>query len=240
MLTRMNPYRFEALAMWARSSAARFIFSEGAHWSTEDERLLGMVTFDHTDQDYGYIILGRDDLGRYRCIHVNCSYFTRRIAEAAPKGRLIASAALPDEEFHQGDEHGGAVDLFTPVVPTRKLHPNFVEVTTRPHLTPALEIMREMSKVFNDQDGNFVKDFQTTGFNARIWELYLFATLVEQGWALDRSHDRPDFVASIGSNRVCIEAVTVNPTDKSGDEQLLAPNTNYPEDVMTLLTDICR
>ena len=30
------------------------------------------------------------------------------------------------------------------------------------------------SQLLIDADGNFVEQFQTTGFNARIWELYLF------------------------------------------------------------------
>jgi hypothetical protein len=41
-----------------------------------------------------------------------------------------------------------------------------------------------MMRWYEDADGNFVEQFQTTGFNARLWELYLFTTLVETGYGL--------------------------------------------------------
>lgn len=42
-------------------------------------------------------------------------------------------------------------------------------------------------------DGNFAEQFQTTGFDSRTFELYLFALFREQGWTVDRSASRPDF-----------------------------------------------
>ena len=38
-------------------------------------------------------------------------------------------------------------------------------------------MLADIAATFNDKDGNFVKDFQTAGFDARIWELYLHAYL---------------------------------------------------------------
>jgi hypothetical protein len=32
---------------------------------------------------------------------------------------------------------------------------------------------------YEDPDGNFIEQFQTTGFDARLWELYLFAMFCE-------------------------------------------------------------
>ncbi len=237
MLTRMNRYRFEALAVWARSTMARIMYSECSHWSTSDERLIGMVTYDHTDYDYGYIVLARDRLGRYRAVHNNVSFFSRREAENVLKGRLEEMATLPDENFFQGDESGESLDFFTPAVSKKQLHANFIELTTKPGFSAALEILREMANVFSDPDDNFVKDFQTTGFNARLWELYLFAALVEQGFMLEREYDRPDFLASKGPHCVAIEAVTVNPTAKTENEEEITLNPSSPETVKELLTD---
>jgi hypothetical protein len=39
--------------------------------------LLGVVTIDRADQDYGFVVLGRDEHGRYRAIDVNSSYATK-------------------------------------------------------------------------------------------------------------------------------------------------------------------
>jgi len=41
---------------------------------------------------------------------------------------------------------------------------------------------------YEDVDGNFIEQFQTTGFDARIWELYLFAAFRELLYAIDRTH----------------------------------------------------
>lgn len=74
-----------------------------------------------------------------------------------------------------------------------------------------------MMRWCEDADGNFIEQFQTTGFEARMWELYLFAMLVEAGYSLNRDHAIPDFSAKGLFGDLCIEATTVNPTrDKSG------------------------
>jgi hypothetical protein len=57
-----------------------------------------------------------------------------------------------------------------------------------------------------------VEQFQTTGFDSRFWELYLFALFNEQGFAFDRSFQAPDFFCRRFSEDVFVEAVTVNPT----------------------------
>ena len=65
---------------------------------------------------------------------------------------------------------------------------------------------------FVDRDGNFVEQFQTTGFDQRTWELFLFAYLLEAGFTIDNEHARPDFVCSKDGRSVAIEATTANPT----------------------------
>ena len=44
-----------------------------------------------------------------------------------------------------------------------------------------------MMRWHEDADGNLIEQFQTSGFDARIWELYLFAALSEAGYGIDRS-----------------------------------------------------
>ena len=50
-----------------------------------------------------------------------------------------------------------------------------------------------MMHYFEDVDRNFIQQFQSDGFDARIWELYLYALLNELGYGLDRAHAAPDF-----------------------------------------------
>jgi hypothetical protein len=40
-------------------------------------------------------------------------------------------------------------------------------------------MIKELAHAFIDGDGNYIRDFQTTRFNSRLWELYLFAFLCE-------------------------------------------------------------
>lgn len=107
---------------------------------------------------------------------------------------------------------GKKLDLFTPLVPDDKLHPSFKMVMEHRGYAPAQEIMREIFKSFVDPDGNFVEQFQSTGFDSRIWELYLYAYLINAGFLIDRSYPQPDFIARKSERTVCIEAVTANPT----------------------------
>lgn len=64
---------------------------------------------------------------------------------------------------------------------------------------------------FHDSDGNFLEQFQTTGFDARYFELYLFAYFSRSGFTVDRSHPTPDFMVGRNGITVAVEATTVNP-----------------------------
>ncbi len=73
-------------------------------------------------------------------------------------------------------------------------------------------MLADIAATFKDKDGNFVKDFQTTGLDARLWELYLHAYLRSDGFTLDDKKAVPDYIATKAARTVFIEAVTVNPT----------------------------
>jgi hypothetical protein len=105
-----------------------------------------------------------------------------------------------------------AIDLFTAIVPEARLHPSFKGLAHR-GFEPARRMLADIATTFNDKDGNFVKDFQTTGFDARLWELYLDTYLRSDGFALDEKKAVPDYIATKAARTVFIEAVTVNPTD---------------------------
>ena len=72
-----------------------------------------------------------------------------------------------------------------------------------------LELLQQWCAGFEDRDGKFVQEFQTT-FNSSFWELYLHAVLKEFGMEVDYRHARPDFVVTSPYD-FCIEAVTAQP-----------------------------
>jgi len=104
------------------------------------------------------------------------------------------------------------LDLFTAVHPEERLHPQFKYIRDSPLHEPARAMLREIVVDFHDPDGNFVEQFQTTGFDQRTFELYLYALFRKAGLEIDRSHDRPDYIVGNGEHVVCVEAVTANPS----------------------------
>ena len=236
-VTRANPYSFEIWAMWSRAVPQFAPTKECSVWTTSDERLLGVVIMDLTDRDYNFIILARDKHGRFRAVDVGETYFTRRMAEVALTKRMPEVHAEGDAAFEQGDETGKPLDLFTPLLLRDQLHPLFVTLADGPGFSAARDVISEIANVFEDPDGNFVRDFQSTSFNSRLWELYLYAALVEEGFKLDRSHAQPDFIASTSEQKIAIEATTVNPTIGDDGRPVEFPEPKNSDDLEKLLRD---
>jgi len=103
-------------------------------------------------------------------------------------------------------------DLFDPVKPRAELDPRFVLIAEHPSQAPVRSMARNVFTNFIDRDGNFVEQFQTTGFDQRTWELFLFAYLSDAGFSFDTTHARPDFVGEKDGEWVAIEATTANAT----------------------------
>ncbi|MGV9967613.1 hypothetical protein ACWDU3_27300 [Streptomyces olivaceus] len=101
-------------------------------------------------------------------------------------------------------------DLFAAVVPDKQTHHLFQRVRSGTAHMAARQLMNEVFADFHDVDKSFVREFQSAGFSARVFELALFAYLRERGLSPDRSHAAPDFVIR-GKDPVAIEVTTTNP-----------------------------
>ncbi len=106
----------------------------------------------------------------------------------------------------------GKKNLFEPVVAPEKRLQGFEYMRTFPSSEPARLMANEVFQGLPDPDGNFVEQFQTTGFDSRTFELYLYAYLSRSGYTVSRHPGHPDFVVNKGGVIVAIEATTVNPT----------------------------
>lgn len=225
--------RFDALAGYTRLPAIVITIQEAGWFSTEDERLLGVVTWDRIDYDYGWVVLGRDKRGRFRAIDQDVSKPSFEESRKGLEGAIAKHVALPDESYFQGDEHGTPIDFFTPIVGEDKINSTFNIMIKKDRFSPARELIGAMMPFFEDTDGNFVQQFQTTGFDPRLWELYLFATFTELGFAHEESVAVPDLLLSSPSGRIAIEATTANPPqmgaapDPKTDEEVRAYLENY-------------
>lgn len=113
-------------------------------------------------------------------------------------------------------------NLFAPVFPDDQLHPSFRQVARLAGYAPSRAMMQEVFSRMGDRDGNFVQQFQTDGFDARTWELYLYATFDSLGYTIDVSHAQPDLLLEGRGLRWAVEATTANP---SADGAQTAPES---------------
>ena len=76
--------------------------SEEAGWFTDEtESFLGVVIRDKVDDDWGFVILARDQRFRFRAIEVESSVRTRDEARRSLQLRIAALLRLPQRIFPQ-------------------------------------------------------------------------------------------------------------------------------------------
>ena len=126
--------------------------------------------------------------------------FCHRHVSASEDSTVVSAAHCPPNK-----------SLFRLIVPEDKRHPKFELVRTAVGWEPARRMLDDVYQGFDDRDGNFLEQFQTTGFDERFFELYLFAYFSRSGFSIDRTHAVPDFLVERQGIKVAIEATTVNP-----------------------------
>lgn len=223
MLKELKPIsklRFDALAGYCRRPETSLHSDEVDWYQTHEEKILIVIIRDHTDRDFSALLLSQDLKERYRFVRMTGFYNTEKetLENVSPVIEHVIAAF--DEERNQGDERGDPVDFFAPVVAVERLNPDFKTISSLSGYSPALEIIKPMMRWYEDPDGNFIEQFQITGFNTRLWELYLFAMLSEVPFAIVREHPVPDFSAEGPFGELFIEATSVNP---SGAAHLAPP-----------------
>jgi hypothetical protein len=111
------------------------------------------------------------------------------------------------------------IDLFD-VRDFKKCHEYFNILKDGIHFSAAKEFIEESIKTLGNNEiffnNLFITDFQQTGFNQRIWELYLFFMLQEQGFNMldlktlkTTDNTEPDFFVNKNSKNIIIEATTL-------------------------------
>ncbi|WP_313614813.1 hypothetical protein [Rhizobium sp.] len=213
--------RFNALGGYARQPSTLLYLEELEYFEAEGGNVIGIAAKDITDQDFGGVVMAQDSNLRFRGVSVTEFCATPEAGKVALFAGMRKAARAQAGDHHQGDEKGEPVDFFTHVHEASRLNPSFVQLTMNEGYSPARAIIEPMMRWYEDADGNFIEQFQTTGFDQRIWELYLFAMLIEAGFLLSREHQIPDFCGSGLLGELYVEAVTVGPTIKDG--QIVPP-----------------
>lgn len=210
--TTITRERFEALC-YSRTPLVERISEEREWWANNDEKNLGIVLFENPDQQWFWIVLGRDERGVFRCVDIQVSIDTKEEASQLLKSNLSEWETRPEEDSFQGGVNHKKNEIFVQVAKEKQLHPNFKILANLEGYSPARGLIKEIAYAFTDLDGNYIRDFQSSGFAGRLWELYLFAFLYEQRFTITDEFDRPDFGAIKQGFPIAIEATTVNPTD---------------------------
>ncbi len=94
--------RFNLLAGYTRLPSTRYITEEVEWYEAGNERLLGLVLRDRTDNDFGWTILARDRIARFRAIKFSHSLRSRKSARQALSVELAKCMKLSSDAFYQG------------------------------------------------------------------------------------------------------------------------------------------
>jgi hypothetical protein len=113
--------QFDAFC-YSRQPLIRVISREVAWYEAFDRKILGTIVFDFTDDDYGFVVLGRDAQRIFRCIHMGVSFQTLDEAEEALKASVDNYRNDGKELYPQGDEKAAPNEILVPSTTTlRKL-----------------------------------------------------------------------------------------------------------------------
>jgi hypothetical protein len=106
--------------------------------------------------------------------------------------------------------------LLVPIVPREKLHPSFAPLVSDRRRRSTRLLLQDAWKRMPIRDLNFIRDFQTTEFDSRTFELFTSELLHEAGATFTIGGEQPDFEPTIGTTSFALECATINPTKDGG------------------------
>jgi hypothetical protein len=233
---RLTKRQFDAYC-YTRLPYVRFTAEEIEWYSLFESRLLAIVLRDVTDDDYGFVILGRDSRRLFRWIDGGSTF--HETPQEARKDLALHLAhqyvGNVKECYPQGDESGPIFDLFEPKIAETEQHPNYRVLASETRYEAARNLITEIANSFVDNDGNYEREFQSVNFHSRLWELYLHVYFHNAGLQRQNRKAAPDFELDCYGSKVFVEAVTVNPSTDPRRPDLPPPKSD--EEVEGRLSD---
>jgi hypothetical protein len=220
---------------WARVG----YFEDVSYWSSPDERLIAIVGRDLVDNDFRWVLLARDAIGRFRFVKSNGDYKSLSRAEAGLWQVMCDTIQTEDliELGRQVGETDVPIDLLR--VPADRdpatLHPYFRALLEHPGYAPARAVIGEIGRWLTPNDPHLVGEFQTSSFDQRLWEIYLLAAFHEFGLDVDQL-EAPDFrCRRRGGVDFTVEATTAAPSTTG--PLAIHPNPRTVEEIKDFLND---
>lgn len=196
---------FDIYLLFTREPFVRYYSQELEFYSNGNGGLLGFISLDLTDNDYSVCVLSRDKSKQYRAERIQVSI------PSIEEAREWIDKTMGDDSIIFHDNKHEFFDLFENLKNQKQLHPNFIHLRDHFAYEAAKTTLSEISYHYKDIDGNFIEQFQSkNGFDARIWELYLFCFFREQYFSFERAHEAPDYIVEKLTYKIAVEAVVVS------------------------------
>ena len=204
----LNPNKANLLLLFTRDPFVKLVNKELEYYSSEDDFLIGFVSLDKEDQTFHAMLFDRDSRNKYCLVSMNLDLNSIKDARNALKDMMI-TYVRNDEALKKELPTN---DFFSPIVKSEQQHPYFTMLLDKDgFFTAAKSVIEELSFHYEDRDGNFVDQFQSkNGFDARIWELYLWCYFREENFYFNYDYTAPDFLIEKMGHEIAIEAVHIN------------------------------
>ena len=215
---RISRNQFLPRIMNYRSPYAACMIKETDWFRVKGFNLLCFIAMDLIDNDFYAMVMAPNKFGQYAPLVFNCNFAKKQDAMKWMAGAIKKKILTNDFDVEAPDHN--YLDLFAVKVSQDKLNPSFWFLSNQPGYGSAKELLISLLSDFNDQDGNFVKDFQSTGFDSRMWEIYLTYFFKENDFVINHPSNRPDFCLEKYGFELFVEAVTVG-RNKENPRKLL-------------------
>ena len=201
-MKKISENRFNAYVCFTKDPRSAFIYDEVSWYENSQQTLLGVILFDRIDGNFSAGIHKRNDLNQF--VFEDCMTAFDNIKDAK---KWLSEKILLLEKISDSPKVN---KLFIPLYDDTKLHLYFKYLNNEIQYSAAKELLSEIVPHFYDVDGNFVEQFQTTGFNSRLWEIFLMCYFNEEGLDINRKYSAPDFLLTNFEQEIALEAVTIS------------------------------
>lgn len=204
---------------------------EIAWFSDNEEKKIATIFFDRIDSNFSAVIFERNVFGCFAQTNLEVDFPT-------PEDALQWIIKIMNQPTLKNETQSNKLELFKDIVDVNKQNPIYKQLKNEPEWNSAKNLINEIIPLYTDIDGNFIQQFQSEGFDQRLWELYLFNYFNEENLEIDRSKSSPDFVLKKDKYIVGVEAVTIsnrNDVKTTSNTNYKVPDENYLQNDMPLL-----
>lgn len=180
-----------------------------SYWRSESLNEIGILVANMQKKEFDIIAFRRQRDYRFIVTSKICGIASKNQAVLILEDAMRVGDAL--EPIPPGIKKRPALKKFD----KKKIGDSFRLLVSDAHHYPALMAVGETYLAMPNPDDNFMSDLQTENFDARLWELYLFACFREQNLTVSQDQPSPDFLIIKDDLSCYVEAVTANSIEKN-------------------------